>query len=110
MIILDYNIDGRKIEYPVADSKIRKFLEQELSKEEIAETYIDNYYAEETQDGLAELEDMYPEGITVDNIKADADGWILDVLVQNAYDFYNDDNWRELMLSYFYNDAIAYNS
>lgn len=110
MTLLDYTIDGKHVEYPVADSQMKKFLRKQLTNEEIAELYIDNYLQDETQDGIDELNDMYPEGITVENIKDDADNWILDILVSNAYDFVNDDGWRELMLGYFQDDAIAYSS
>ena len=110
MTLLDYTIDGKHVEYPVADSQMKKFLRKQLTNEEIAEIYIDNYLQDETQEGIDELNDMYPEGITVENIKDDADNWILDILVNNAYDFVNDDSWRELMLNYFHNDAIAYSS
>ena len=110
MTLLDYTIDGKHVEYPVADSQMKKFLRKQLTNEEIAEIYIDNYLQDETQDGIDELNDMYPEGITVENIKDDADNWILDILVSNAYDFVNDDSWRELMLNYFHNNAIAYSS
>ena len=48
---------------------------------------------------------MYPEGTTVKNIENDADGWILDILVDNIDDYYADDNWRELMLDYFSDKA-----
>ena len=110
MTLLDYTIDGKHVEYPVADSQMKKFLRKQLTDEEIAEIYIDNYLQDETQDGIDELNDMYPEGITVENIKDNADNWILDILVSNAYDFVNDDGWRELMLDYFQDDAIAYSS
>ena len=110
MTLLDYTIDGKHVEYPVADSQMKKFLRKQLTNEEIAEIYIDNYLQDETQDGIDELNDIYPEGITVENIKDDADNWILDILVSNAYDFVNDDGWRELMLDYFQDDAIAYSS
>lgn len=91
--------------YTPTRDELKKFFEHELSKQEIAQEYIDNYYADETPDGLAELADMYPEGITVKNIENDADGWILDILVDNIDDYYADDNWRELMLSYFSDKA-----
>lgn len=108
MTLLDYTIDGKHVEYPVADSQMKKFLRQQLTNEEIAEIYIDKYLQDEPQEGIDELNDMYPEGITVKNIENDADNWILDILTSNAYDFVNDDGWRELMLNYFYDDALAY--
>ena len=62
--------------YTPTRDELKKFFKHELSKQEIAQEYIDNYYADETPDGLAELADMYPEGTTVKNIENDADGWI----------------------------------
>lgn len=87
--------------YKPTRDELKKFFKTELSKEEIAQEYIDNYLELETADGLEELADMYPEGITVKNIEDDADNWILDILVDNIDDYYADDNWRKLMLSYF---------
>ena len=91
--------------YTPTRDELKKFFKHELSKQEIAQEYIDNYYADETTDGLAELADMYPEGTTVKSIENDADGWILDILVDNIDDYYADDNWRELMLDYFSDKA-----
>ena len=39
MTLLDYTIDGKHVEYPVADSQMKKFLRKQLTNEEIAELY-----------------------------------------------------------------------
>lgn len=98
---LEYN----NYTYKPTRDELKKFFKHELSKYEIAQEYINNYLELESEDGLAELADMYPEGITVKNIKDDGDNWILDILVDNIDDYYADDNWRELMLRYFADNA-----
>lgn len=110
MTLLDYTIGNDTFEYPVSDEQLRQFFKSELSSYDIVDEYLDNYYEDETEQDKAELYDMYGTDISKNRsiLIKDAYGWPLDILVQNAYDYYNDESWKKAMLKFFEQDARNY--